>query len=120
QGGCADQYGHGDAHRVLHVVRHVRPSLHADGTWCGGCWFPSGGQGASRPRSAAGTLPSMSVYGMSYGTRCGCGHMAARSSRAPWGAGDLRTLAFMTVVRSVVLFLLAAVLEIGGAWLVWQ
>ncbi|ETK31401.1 YnfA family protein [Microbispora sp. ATCC PTA-5024] len=26
----------------------------------------------------------------------------------------------MTVVRSVVLFVLAAVLEIGGAWLVWQ
>ncbi|MGW1496917.1 YnfA family protein [Streptomyces sp. NPDC002402] len=26
----------------------------------------------------------------------------------------------MTVARSVVLFLLAAVLEIGGAWLVWQ
>lgn len=26
----------------------------------------------------------------------------------------------MTTVRSVALFLLAAVLEIGGAWLVWQ
>ncbi|MCC5577216.1 YnfA family protein [Microtetraspora sp. AC03309] len=26
----------------------------------------------------------------------------------------------MTVVRSVALFVLAAVLEIGGAWLVWQ
>jgi small multidrug resistance family-3 protein len=26
----------------------------------------------------------------------------------------------MTVVRSIVLFLLAAVAEIGGAWLVWQ
>ncbi|MFE0465268.1 YnfA family protein [Kitasatospora sp. NPDC058965] len=26
----------------------------------------------------------------------------------------------MTVARSAVLFLLAAVLEIGGAWLVWQ
>ena len=26
----------------------------------------------------------------------------------------------MTVVRSVLLFLLAAVAEIGGAWLVWQ
>lgn len=26
----------------------------------------------------------------------------------------------VTVVRSVALFLLAAVLEIGGAWLVWQ
>ena len=26
----------------------------------------------------------------------------------------------MTVVRSVVLFLLAALAEIGGAWLVWQ
>ncbi|MCD0485282.1 YnfA family protein [Streptacidiphilus sp. ASG 303] len=26
----------------------------------------------------------------------------------------------MTVARSVLLFLLAAVLEIGGAWLVWQ
>ncbi|GJF33322.1 UPF0060 membrane protein [Kitasatospora sp. NE20-6] len=26
----------------------------------------------------------------------------------------------MTVVRSVLLFLLAALLEIGGAWLVWQ
>ncbi|MEV6211547.1 YnfA family protein [Kitasatospora sp. NPDC051914] len=26
----------------------------------------------------------------------------------------------MTVLRSVLLFLLAALLEIGGAWLVWQ
>jgi small multidrug resistance family-3 protein len=26
----------------------------------------------------------------------------------------------MTVARSVLLFALAAVLEIGGAWLVWQ
>ncbi|KEI43351.1 YnfA family protein [Saccharopolyspora rectivirgula] len=26
----------------------------------------------------------------------------------------------MTILRSVVLFLLAAVAEIGGAWLVWQ
>lgn len=26
----------------------------------------------------------------------------------------------MTVVRSIVLFVLAAVAEIGGAWLVWQ
>jgi small multidrug resistance family-3 protein len=26
----------------------------------------------------------------------------------------------MTVIRSVLLFLLAAVAEIGGAWLVWQ
>lgn len=26
----------------------------------------------------------------------------------------------MTVVRSIVLFMLAAVAEIGGAWLVWQ
>ena len=26
----------------------------------------------------------------------------------------------MTVLRSIVLFLLAAVAEIGGAWLVWQ
>ncbi|MEU8221668.1 YnfA family protein [Kribbella sp. NPDC048915] len=26
----------------------------------------------------------------------------------------------MTVLRSVVLFVLAALLEIGGAWLVWQ
>ncbi|AUG76464.1 hypothetical protein CFP65_1576 [Kitasatospora sp. MMS16-BH015] len=26
----------------------------------------------------------------------------------------------MTVLRSILLFLLAAVLEIGGAWLVWQ
>lgn len=26
----------------------------------------------------------------------------------------------MTVVRSILLFLLAALLEIGGAWLVWQ
>ena len=26
----------------------------------------------------------------------------------------------MTVVRSILLFVLAAVAEIGGAWLVWQ
>lgn len=31
-----------------------------------------------------------------------------------------RTVAVMSVVRSIVLFLLAAVAEIGGAWLVWQ
>lgn len=30
------------------------------------------------------------------------------------------TLRAMTVLRSVLLFLLAAVAEIGGAWLVWQ
>jgi small multidrug resistance family-3 protein len=29
-------------------------------------------------------------------------------------------LAAMTLVRSVLLFLLAAVAEIGGAWLIWQ
>ena len=33
------------------------------------------------------------------------------------GAGDHFSV---TVVRSVLLFLLAAVAEIGGAWLVWQ
>ncbi|HEX2213408.1 MAG TPA: hypothetical protein VHH12_08160, partial [Mycobacterium sp.] len=26
----------------------------------------------------------------------------------------------MTVLKSIMLFVLAAVLEIGGAWLVWQ
>jgi small multidrug resistance family-3 protein len=29
-------------------------------------------------------------------------------------------ISFVTVVRSVLLFLLAALAEIGGAWLVWQ
>src|SRR5919205_477537 len=33
--------------------------------------------------------------------------------------GDDR-LAAMTLVRSVLLFVLAAVAEIGGAWLIWQ
>ena len=32
----------------------------------------------------------------------------------------LGTVWVMTVVRSILLFLLAAVAEIGGAWLVWQ
>lgn len=36
----------------------------------------------------------------------------------PWSfAGDDRAV---TVVRSVLLFVLAALAEIGGAWLVWQ
>jgi len=30
------------------------------------------------------------------------------------------TVTHMTVVRSLLLFLLAAVAEIGGAWLIWQ
>jgi hypothetical protein len=32
----------------------------------------------------------------------------------------LDTVWIMTIVRSVVLFVLAALAEIGGAWLVWQ
>lgn len=35
----------------------------------------------------------------------------------PLGSG---TVARVTVTRSIVLFLLAALAEIGGAWLVWQ
>lgn len=35
-------------------------------------------------------------------------------------AAGTRTLAGMSVLRSITLFLLAAVAEIGGAWLVWQ
>ncbi|CRK57866.1 Protein of unknown function UPF0060 [Alloactinosynnema sp. L-07] len=33
---------------------------------------------------------------------------------------DRATVTFMTVIRSLVLFGLAALAEIGGAWLVWQ
>jgi len=31
-----------------------------------------------------------------------------------------RTLAVVTIVRSVLLFVLAALAEIGGAWLIWE
>jgi small multidrug resistance family-3 protein len=31
-----------------------------------------------------------------------------------------RTLAVVSIVRSVLLFLLAALAEIGGAWLIWE
>ncbi len=49
------------------------------------------------------------------------------SRREPAGAGpadpvlgEHRHTARMTVLRSTALFLLAAVAEIGGAWLIWQ
>ena len=34
--------------------------------------------------------------------------------------GDLVGFCAMTVTRSILLFILAAVAEIGGAWLIWQ
>jgi small multidrug resistance family-3 protein len=42
-------------------------------------------------------------------SRCAQRHRAAAT-----------TVRFMTVLRSIALFVLAAVAEIGGAWLVWQ
>ena len=36
------------------------------------------------------------------------------------GAGHCARLSRVTVARSILLFLLAAIAEIGGAWLVWQ
>lgn len=46
--------------------------------------------------------------------------LAAGFSAAAGGRRGFGTVVVMTVVRSVVLFVLAAVAEIGGAWLVWQ
>ena len=43
---------------------------------------------------------------------------ATAAARARLSAGP--TLGGVTVARSILLFLLAAVAEIGGAWLVWQ
>ncbi len=43
------------------------------------------------------------------------GHMTPRGSGAP-----VARVIRMTVLRSIALFVLAAVAEIGGAWLVWQ
>jgi small multidrug resistance family-3 protein len=37
-----------------------------------------------------------------------------------FGMASCGTLRVMTVVRSIALFVLAAIAEIGGAWLVWQ
>jgi small multidrug resistance family-3 protein len=37
-----------------------------------------------------------------------------------WSSGRVGILDSVTLLRSVVLFLLAAIAEIGGAWLVWQ
>jgi small multidrug resistance family-3 protein len=34
--------------------------------------------------------------------------------------GENRTLAVMDILRSILLFLLAALAEIGGAWLIWE
>ena len=52
------------------------------------------------------------------GSACGCLHTAAASGDAvtsppPVGSSSM-------VLRSILLFVLAAVAEIGGAWLVWQ
>ena len=43
--------------------------------------------------------------------------MAGRAAGRRLRAG---TLATMTIATSLLLFVLAAVAEIGGAWLVWQ
>jgi small multidrug resistance family-3 protein len=43
-----------------------------------------------------------------------------RRAAAPCPSLDPRYRARMVVLRSILLFLIAAVAEIGGAWLVWQ
>lgn len=55
----------------------------------------------------------------------GIGEAASRGADEGYGAkvGGWRpsgTIGGMTVLRSIVLFVLAAVAEIGGAWLIWQ
>jgi small multidrug resistance family-3 protein len=40
--------------------------------------------------------------------------------RGSGGRSDRVTLPAMTVARSILLFVLAAIAEIGGAWLIWQ
>jgi small multidrug resistance family-3 protein len=45
---------------------------------------------------------------------------ARRHGNDPCRSGNGSTLVAVTVARSVLLFVLAALAEIGGAWLVWQ
>jgi small multidrug resistance family-3 protein len=40
-----------------------------------------------------------------------------RTTGTPW---TVDTLSIMLIVRSILLFILAAFAEIGGAWLIWQ
>jgi small multidrug resistance family-3 protein len=47
-------------------------------------------------------------------------HRSARLSWLPNAYLTCRYAEVMTVARSVLLFVMAALLEIGGAWLVWQ
>src|SRR5690606_2832364 len=56
------------------------------------------------------------------GPRGGVGGVASAGRRRRGGgsAGRRPTLTRMDLARSVPLFVLAALLEIGGAWLVWQ
>ena len=46
--------------------------------------------------------------------------MHLRPRHGGGGTTGSRTFGSVTVARSVALFLLAAVAEIGGAWLIWQ
>jgi small multidrug resistance family-3 protein len=41
-------------------------------------------------------------------------------ARGAQRAGDLDSVPVVTVARSLLLFVVAAVAEIGGAWLIWQ
>ena len=45
---------------------------------------------------------------------------AAEPTRATLGTRPRLASAAVTVARSIALFVLAAVAEIGGAWLIWQ
>jgi small multidrug resistance family-3 protein len=60
------------------------------------------------------------MSGMSGPSRGEQAFMNDCSQRGPVLSSEDAIVAIMTLVRSLVLFVLAALTEIGGAWLIWQ
>jgi small multidrug resistance family-3 protein len=75
---------------------------------------PRAGLGLGGPRPAGGRA----VAGRSSVTARGRGE--GRRSRVAARRGSNRRVSAVSVTRSLLLFVLAALAEIGGAWLVWQ
>ena len=81
------------------VVSHPSPTVYRQ-LWVSGLVGPAGLRRAAHPAHVGGPAPSFLIRLL--------------------GRWLLRGMQRMTVLRSIGLFLLAALAEIGGAWLVWQ
>src|SRR5215207_2299405 len=90
---------------------------------CGACRQPAIGLGAADPQSVSAPTVGSSPTPRECPGRC---RGAARSrqprrrSSTPGAVGIAGSVPAMSVVRTLVLFAVAAIAEIGGAWLVWQ